>query len=126
MALIQQYLIHHENWRYNHYKQYELFMDTLTKNTLKIYSSNVALSESFIPMSDAEKQTSLFFAKDIIAGADRSKDQAVLMMSPKLMPKILTSVRTPMKDEYFQHYDTALKTRRSLSHVSVEDVNSIN
>ena len=91
-------------------------METIIKFTIKAYSSNVILTDSYIPTSEPEKQSSELFAKDLLRTPTR-----VTTISPHIIPKILTSVRSPTKDEYFKPHDSPIKSRRTLSHVSAEE-----
>eukprot|EP00826_Nyctotherus_ovalis_P015919 TRINITY_DN14569_c0_g2_i2.p1 TRINITY_DN14569_c0_g2~~TRINITY_DN14569_c0_g2_i2.p1 ORF type:complete len:358 (-),score=111.30 TRINITY_DN14569_c0_g2_i2:20-1093(-) len=116
MGLVNQYMSNHERWRYEDYKQFEDFMEILFRFTVKAYSSNVVLTEAYIPISELEKQSASLFAKDLLATPSLSP-----VNSPKSVPKILTSVRSPTKDEYFKPHDTPLKSRRSLSYISAEE-----
>ena len=119
MGLVNQYFGQHEKWRYSNSKQFEEFMETITKYTLKVYSANVALTDSYVPISDSEKQNAKLFAKDLLSGTGALAQSSI--SSPKLVPKILTSIRSPTKDEYFKPHDVPLKLRRSLSHVAAEE-----
>jgi len=111
MGLVNQYFNSHERWRYENYRQFEEFMETIFKHTVKVYSSNIVLTESYVPISEQEKQNAELFAKDLLANTS----------APRIIPKILTSVRSPTKDEYFKPHDTPIKVRRSLSHISAEE-----
>jgi hypothetical protein len=111
MGLINQYFNYHERWRYENYKQFEEFMETIFKHTVKVHGSNIVLTESYVPVSESERESAGLFAKDLLASSS----------TPRVIPKILTSVRSPTKDEYFKPHDTPVKLRRSLSHISAEE-----
>ncbi len=119
LGLLTQYFAQHDNWSHSNPKQFEEFIDAITKYTLKVYSANVVLTESYVPMSDPEKQNARLFAKDLLSGGATILQSP--LSSPKIVPKILTSIRSPTKDEYFKPHDVPLKLRRSLSHVSAEE-----
>ncbi len=72
----------------------------------------MALTEAFVPVSEPEKASSTLFAKDLLKGPGPVPS----------VPKILTSIRSPSKDEYFKPHDFPLRMSRSLSHAYSEEV----
>jgi len=121
VGLLKQYFSQHEKWRYIDFKQYEEYMEILLRYTLKLYSANVILTECYVPISEIEKYHATLFGKSVIENMGSSIGPS--LTSPKIAPKILTSLRSPSKDEYFRPLDVTVKLGRSLSHISTEDNN---
>ena len=68
LSLVSLYFQQYEKWQYANQKQYEVFMQIILRNTVKIFAANVILTDSFAPRSEIEREWNTLGIREVSGG----------------------------------------------------------